>query len=248
MGTGACMAPCDIRYSYRSCLLFNSSFHGVLSLQETRFPVYAYGGYFHINFFFVRYTHFFAAYIIYYPVYWQEGYGKAVTALVSIIGAIMFIPMIPKALALPSLHNALEEIKGLNKTLQKQLEEQRVTEKAKAESESRLRTLLQTIPDLIWLKDPDGVYLSCNSIGERLFGAREADIVGKTDYDFFDRELADSFREHDRMAIATGKPNSNEEWVTFADDGHRALMHTIKTPMHDDKGNVIGVLGIARDI
>jgi len=193
-------------------------------------------------------THFFAAYIIYYPVYWQEGYVKAATALVSIIGAIMFIPMIPKALALPSLHNALEEIKGLNKTLQKQLEEQKVTEKAKTESESRLRTLLQTIPDLIWLKDPEGVYLSCNAMGERLFGAREADIVGKTDYDFFDREIADSFSEHDRMAIATGKPNSNEEWVTFADDGHHALMHTIKTPMHDDKGNVIGVLGIARDI
>src|SRR5208283_4989768 len=92
-------------------------------------------------------THFFAAYIIYYPVYWQEGYGKAVTAFVSIIGAIMFIPMIPKALALPSLHNALEEIKGLNKTLEKKLEEQTIAEKAKAESESSLRTLLKTIPD-----------------------------------------------------------------------------------------------------
>ncbi len=97
-------------------------------------------------------THFLGALIIFSPVYWQEGYVKAATALVSIIGAIMFIPMIPKALALPSLHNALEEIKGLNKTLEKKLEEQTIAEKAKAESESRLQTLLKTIPDLIWLK------------------------------------------------------------------------------------------------
>jgi PAS domain S-box-containing protein len=193
-------------------------------------------------------THLFAAYTIFDPLYWQEGYVKAATALVSIIAVIMFIPMIPKALAMPSLHNALEEIKGLNTTLQKRVEEQMVTEKAKSESESRLRTLLQTIPDLIWLKDPDGVYLSCNSMGERLFGAKEADIAGLTDYDFFDRELADSFREYDRKAIATGKPSSKEEWVTFADDGHHALMHIIRTPMQDDKGNVVGVLGIARDI
>ena len=179
-------------------------------------------------------THFLSAYTIFDPLYWQEGYVKAATALISIIGAIMFIPMIPKALALPSFQNALKEIKGLNETL--------------AESESRLRTLLQTIPDLIWLKDPAGVYLSCNAMVERVLGAKEADIVGKTDYDFFDRQMADFFREHDSKVMATGMPSSIEEWLTFADDGHRALMLTSKTPMHDDKGNLIGVLGIARDI
>jgi PAS domain S-box-containing protein len=115
-------------------------------------------------------------------------------------------------------------------------------------SEARLRTLVQTIPDLIWLKDPEGVYLACNAMFERFFGAKEADIVGKTDYDFVDRELADFFRDHDRKAVAAGKPSSNEEWITFADDGHRALLNTIKTPMFDAEGRLIGVLGIGRDI
>ena len=193
-------------------------------------------------------THFFAAYIIYTPAYWQEGYVKAATALISIVGAIMFIPMIPKALSLPSLQSTLQEIKGLNNTLEKQLEEQKIAEKALAESEFRLRTLLQTIPDLIWLKNPDGVYLSCNAMVERLIGTKEADIVGRTDYDFFDKEVADFHREYDRELLTTGKPNSREEWVTFADDGHKALMHIIKTPMHDVKGNLIGILGIAHDI
>jgi diguanylate cyclase (GGDEF)-like protein/PAS domain S-box-containing protein len=116
------------------------------------------------------------------------------------------------------------------------------------DSEGRLRTLVQTIPDLIWLKDIEGIYLSCNPQFERFFGAPEAEIVGKTDYDFVDKELADSFRENDGKAMAAGKPTSNEEWVTFADNGYRALLETTKTPMRDHTGKPIGVLGIARDI
>ncbi len=113
---------------------------------------------------------------------------------------------------------------------------------------THLRTLLQTIPDLIWLKNPDGIYLNCNARFERFFGAKEAEMVGKKDHDFVDDDLADSFREHDRIAMAAGKPSINEEWLTFADDGHRELVETIKTPMYDSDGNLIGVLGIARDI
>jgi PAS domain S-box-containing protein len=121
-------------------------------------------------------------------------------------------------------------------------------EEALLNSERRLHTLVQTIPDIIWLKDKDGVYLSCNTMFERFFGAKEADIVGKTDYDFVDRELAETFREHDRKAMAAGKPTSKEDWITFADDSHRALMDTIKTPMYDAWGTLSGVLGIGRDI
>jgi PAS domain S-box-containing protein len=117
-----------------------------------------------------------------------------------------------------------------------------------AESELRLRTLIQTIPDLVWLKSADGVYLTCNPMFERFFGAPERDIVGKTDYDFVTRELADFFREHDRKAMALGKPSSNEEWITFADDGRRALLSTVKTPMFDGEGRLVGILGVARDI
>jgi len=132
-------------------------------------------------------------------------------------------------------------------TVTRNITDRKEAEEALRNSEGRLRTLVQTIPDLIWLKDPNGVYLSCNTMFERFFGASEAAIVGKTDYDFVDRELADSFREHDRKAMAAGKPTSNEEWITFADDGHRALLDTIKTPMCDDQGMLIGVLGIGRD-
>jgi PAS domain S-box-containing protein len=83
---------------------------------------------------------------------------------------------------------------------------------------------------------------------ERFFGAEVKDIIGKTDYDFVDKDLADFFRENDRRAMEAGKPISNEEWITFAHDGHRALLDTIKTPMYDNAGIFIGVLGIGRDV
>ncbi|HEX7534083.1 MAG TPA: PAS domain S-box protein, partial [Syntrophales bacterium] len=138
-----------------------------------------------------------------------------------------------------------------NKVIQcniRNITDRKQAEEALRNSEVRLHTLVQTIPDLIWLKDNDGVYLACNTMFERFFGAKERDIIGKTDYDFMDRELADFFHGHDRNAMVAGKPTSNEEWITFADDGHRAFLDTIKTPMYDAQGTLIGVLGIGRDI
>lgn len=133
-------------------------------------------------------------------------------------------------------------IYGMDITVQKQVEQ------ALSQSNSYLQTLVWTIPDLVWLKDPQGVYLLCNTRFERFFGAREADIIGKTDYDFVDRELADSFRMHDKIAMDKGRPSLNEEQVTYADDGQHAFLETVKTPMYGGEGQLIGVLGIARDI
>ncbi|MEC5385534.1 EAL domain-containing protein [Uliginosibacterium sp. H3] len=113
---------------------------------------------------------------------------------------------------------------------------------------SRLRTLVETIPDMVWLKDPQGVFLECNPVFERFLGVPEREIIGKTDYDFVDQELADFFRENDRKAALADRPSVNEEWLTFAGDKYRGLFETIKTPLRDAEGKLIGVLGIARDI
>jgi PAS domain S-box-containing protein len=126
-------------------------------------------------------------------------------------------------------------------------ERKQAVEKVRA-SGAHLRTLIRTIPDLVWLKDPEGIYLSCNPRFERFFGAKMNDIIGKTDYDFVDKEMADSFRENDKKAMAKGKPSINEEEVTFADDGHREILETIKTPMYRNNGQLAGVLGIGRNI
>ena len=116
------------------------------------------------------------------------------------------------------------------------------------ENEALLRTLIEVLPDLIWLKSPKGEYLLCNLRFERFFGARQKDIIGKTDYDFLDKKLADFFKEMDQAAIRANKPCTNEEEIVYADDGHKELLETIKTPVFDADGNLKGVLGIARDI
>jgi PAS domain S-box-containing protein len=122
------------------------------------------------------------------------------------------------------------------------------TEEALVKSKAQLRILVDTIPDLVWLKDPDGVYLGCNPKFERFFGEQESAIIGKTDYDFVERELADFFRVHDQKAIERDTTSINEELLTFSDDGYHGIFETMKTPMRDPNGNLIGVLGVARDI
>jgi PAS domain S-box-containing protein len=127
-----------------------------------------------------------------------------------------------------------------------------ITEKKAAEKRlqhvQRLnRLIIDTIPDLLWLKDADGVYLACNPCFEKFFGAPEAEITGRTDYDFISREAADAFRRHDRQAAAAGHALVNEEWVTLA-DGEKILLETTKAPLIDDDGSIAGVMGIGHDI
>lgn len=116
------------------------------------------------------------------------------------------------------------------------------------DAKDMLRALIDTLPDLVWLKDTEGRYLACNRRFEQFFGAKEADIIGKTDHDFVPAELADFFRARDLAAIAAGAPTENVEEVTFASDGHRELLQTVKTPFTGSAGRLVGVLGIARDI
>ncbi|NEX22853.1 PAS domain S-box protein [Thiorhodococcus mannitoliphagus] len=128
------------------------------------------------------------------------------------------------------------------------ISEQQTTRQALEGVRTHLTTLISAIPDLVWLKDPDGVYLNCNPAFERFFGASEGEIVGRTDYDFVPAEVADFFRAHDRTAAEAGKPSINEDWLEFAADGYRGLFETVKAPMRAADGRLIGVLGVARDI
>ncbi len=114
--------------------------------------------------------------------------------------------------------------------------------------EGQLSALVQTIPDLVWMKDANGVFLRCNPQFERFVGVAESEIVGKTDHDLFDKDRAEFFLKSDREIVTTGKPYTGEGWLTFAAGGYRGYFEAIKTPMRDRAGKPIGVLGIARDI
>ncbi len=130
---------------------------------------------------------------------------------------------------------------------------QDITELRQAENELNrgqqlVREVVEAVPDPLWLKDGHGRYLLCNHRFEQFVGAAKDQIIGQTDYDLLDREIADFFRRHDGIAIENKGPSFNEEWVTFASDGHRELLETIKTPLYRDDGELIGVLGIGHNI
>jgi diguanylate cyclase (GGDEF)-like protein/PAS domain S-box-containing protein len=110
-----------------------------------------------------------------------------------------------------------------------------------------LRTLIDNIPDLIFVKNTDSVYLGCNKAFEAFFGAEESAIVGKTDFDFVDVETAAFFCRKDRETMAAGRSGKNEEWVVYP-DGRMECLETLKTPYLSDQGVLLGMVGVSRNI
>jgi PAS domain S-box-containing protein len=128
-----------------------------------------------------------------------------------------------------------------------------VTERKKAElkienERKRLQTLVETIPDPVFLKDPNGVYLLCNHAYEMLFGIKVLDIIGKTDYDVVPQEVADKFRKNDLDVLKENKSIIFFEEVKFSGSERKAFFESSKTPMYDAEGKLVGVLGVAREI
>ena len=118
-----------------------------------------------------------------------------------------------------------------------------------ADAESlRLQTLLHTIPDLVWLKDPDGIYLACNRAFQTYFNAPEADILGRSDADFVGAEHAARVRDDDAAAVAAGTPTATERWSIHRATGAQVAHEITRTPMFAADGSLIGVLGVARDV
>ena len=127
-----------------------------------------------------------------------------------------------------------------------------VTEHNRAEKEiewqaTLIRSLLDSIPDIIFFKDKKGVYLGCNPPFAEFVGRSREEIIGMTDYELFDKEIADFFRENDERMLELGEPRHNEEWITYP-GGRKILIDTLKTPYWGPDGTLIGVLGISRDI
>lgn len=111
-----------------------------------------------------------------------------------------------------------------------------------------LKSLLDNIPDLVWLKDPGGKYLAGNNRFQEMYGVTEAQLLGRKDSDFVSKKQANFFRSCDLKAMTSKVPYVFEEWVTFAGDGHQALLETSKVALFDEDQTLIGVLGIGHDI
>ena len=114
------------------------------------------------------------------------------------------------------------------------------------ESESKYRTLVENLPHSVFLKDKDSTYISCNHNYAVAIGVDQDEVAGKTDFDFFPREMAEKYRADDARIMDKGITEELQE--TFPQDGREIIVHTVKTPVRDQEGRVLGVLGIFWDI
>ena len=138
-------------------------------------------------------------------------------------------------------HEAEQRVLQLSQVITEELERSET-------QRGQLQALLAAIPDLIWMKDTQGVFLTANPAFGKLMGVPPEAILGKSDQDFFPPDVVAQFHADDRAAAASPVPIIHEEWVTYLSDQHRGLLETIKTAVRSKDGQLIGVLGIARDI
>jgi PAS domain S-box-containing protein len=124
--------------------------------------------------------------------------------------------------------------------------ERKRAETALRENEEKYRTLLENLPQKIFYKNTELAYVSCNANYAEDLGITSEEIVGRTDFEFFPKELAEKYRADDRRVINSGRAEEIEE--RYVHRGEERRVQTVKTPIEDDNGDVVGILGIFWDI
>lgn len=174
-------------------------------------------------------------------VYFSIVKGLFYVLVSSVLIFWLIYPPMKKALdSKEEIQRAYKELERLNllyKDLNTELERK----------QSLLRSLIDSIPDLVFYKSNDLVYLGCNKAFETFAGKTENEIIGRTDFEFFDSESAKLFRNMDIEMTKTNTSISYEEIVSYP-NGEKACLETIKSPYFDLNGDILGVIGVSRNI
>jgi PAS domain S-box-containing protein len=110
-----------------------------------------------------------------------------------------------------------------------------------------LTSLIDSTPDLISIKDPNGLYLGCNPAFCEFLGKPQREIVGRTDSELFGPDIARSLHQRDLALLTDGKPRRDDQWITFLGRGEM-LLDALTAPIFDAEGGLVGVLSMGRDI
>ncbi|MDD5717981.1 MAG: PAS domain S-box protein [Sulfuricurvum sp.] len=113
-----------------------------------------------------------------------------------------------------------------------------------------LTSVINSIPDLIFYKDyltQDGIYIGCNTAFAEFVGKPIDQIINRTDIELFGEETGALFRAKDQDILIHNTSSHYEKWITYA-DGRNVLLNLAKVPFHDNEGNIVGIVGIGRDI
>ncbi|QDK46490.1 two-component hybrid sensor and regulator [Bdellovibrio sp. ZAP7] len=117
-----------------------------------------------------------------------------------------------------------------------------------AESEAFLLGIIETMPSMVFVKEAQNLaFVRLNRAGEKMLGISREEFIGKTDYDFFSKELAERFRSMDRKVLNGEIPHAITEDEIPTRNGTRQI-HTIKIPVRDKDGHPRFILGVSEDI
>lgn len=142
----------------------------------------------------------------------------------------------------------LELLKKAAQVLTNALQQRRV-EEALAQERNLLRTLIDSLPDYIYIKDVGSRFVMNNAAHLRLLRAKRQDeVYGKTDHDIFPPDLADSYLRDERGVMESGQPLVNRDESVLTEAGERRWVLTTKVPLKNAEGESVGVVGVGRDI
>ncbi len=160
--------------------------------------------------------------------------------------------------ALRRAHENLEELvaertadlSAANLLLQEQIAERQQAEDSLSRERRLLRTLIDSLPDYVYVKDTQGRFLLTNvALACYLFGLPAPEnAIGKTDFDFFPPDLAERYRADEQELIRSGQALINREEPSLGWQGQQSWVLTTKVPLYDSAGNISGIVGVGRDI
>ena len=163
---------------------------------------------------------------------------------------VLITAMLVFWLIYPQMKKAIdsrEEIKRAYKELEKSNHLYEELNLELSREQGLLRALIDSIPDLVFYKSNDFIYLGCNKAFEVFVGKPESEIIGRTDFDLFDSDAAQLFRNMDIEMMKTNTAKVNEETITYP-SGEKACLETIKGPYFDLNGDILGLIGVSRNI
>ena len=127
--------------------------------------------------------------------------------------------------------------------------ERKLIEQTLHQERTMLRTLIDTLPDRIYVKDTQSRFMLVNQAVATAHGAASPDaVLGTTDADFFPPEMVAQFWTDEVRLLTSGKPIINREEPQVDGDGNPSWILTTKVPLHDKDGQVVGLIGVGRDI
>ncbi|MHC4642062.1 MAG: sensor histidine kinase [Planctomycetota bacterium] len=145
------------------------------------------------------------------------------------------------------LYDKAGHITGIRSTIQN-ITKRKQAEESLAKESNLLRTLINNMPDNIYVKDIKSRFVIANISVAHLMGTTPEGLLGKTDFDFYPQQLAEKYFADDQKVIRTGRPLVGQEEPSIDPASKRKWYSTTKVPLRDSQGRIVGIVGISRDI